>query len=401
MTISLELHNYVNSEGLSLIQIKVNNKEKRERISTKIYVKRVQFNKDAKYGKWIKESHPDARNINQQLEKKLTDAKKIVERTGSTSAKSIVKTQLFFEYAYEFIERYNNKKSQGTYRGYKAKLAKFKKFAGPKLTFNEINVALINRYTIHLKDIGNSINGYSVDLKKIKAILRDAFKENIITWEQNPFLKIPIRTQKVKKQKLTIEELNAIRELNLKNSFWLSDARNIFLFCLNMQGMRIGDALTLKHSNLVGKKIIYNMRKTGERMEILINGEVKEILSNYNNKYYIFSYLRKGDSEFDAIKTKTSLINKALKEIAKMAEIEKRITTHISKHTFAKMARKIGGGSTLIQNALGHATFQSSQTYVNDVDQEEIDELNQMVYEQQIKEGIKNQQTSQKHDTLK
>lgn len=380
MTISIELHSRVRTDGLQLVQIKINNQSKRYRVASEIYVKKTQFNKKAKWGKWIKETHPDAHQLNNQLQSKIADIKLHYEKHGIINNTAAIKGDSFFQFAEDFIKKYNNEQSQGTYLTYVSKLAKLKAYAGDKITFNQITVTFIRQYTNHLIELGNSVNTYGVDLKKIKAIFNQAIKEDLVEFSQNPFNKIRIKTEKSKKERLTPEELNAIRNLNLENETYLKHARNIFLFCLNCMGMRIGDAMRLKHSDINGNWIMYSMNKTKDVSAIKINDEIKSILKSYTNKHYLFPYIKKGENEFLTIKRKTALVNKGIKRIAELAEINKKISTHVARHTWTQLAVNSGGNPRTIQKALRHDSFTTTESYIHDLDNSDVNNLNETIF---------------------
>ena len=50
-------------------------------------------------------------------------------------------------------------------------------------------------------------------------------------------------------------------------------------------------------------------------------------------------------------------VNKYLKKIAEKAEIEKPLSMHISRHSFAHIAQEAGAESSAIKNILGHSNL--------------------------------------------
>lgn len=66
-------------------------------------------------------------------------------------------------------------------------------------------------------------------------------------------------------------------------------------------------------------------------------------------------------------------INEKLREIAKLAKIDKKISTHVSRHTFAKQAIKKGTNIQAVQDALGHSSIKQTQGYLADLNTDELD----------------------------
>src|SRR5207237_2120119 len=104
---------------------------------------------------------------------------------------------------------------------------------------------------------------------------------NVADQSKNPFFSYRLVTQKSRKERLTVDELNRIRALELKDETYIWHARNIFLFCFNTMGMRFGDAVLLKWKNINNDRVDYQMKKTGSTKSIKLSPEAEKILSNY------------------------------------------------------------------------------------------------------------------------
>ena len=74
------------------------------------------------------------------------------------------------------------------------------------------------------------------------------------------------------------------------------------------------------------------------------------------------------------IGSKTALINKFLKKIGEDAVIDKKISTHIARHTFASIAiKKSNGDINFVQNALKHSNAKITQVYLASLDHDSMD----------------------------
>jgi len=89
---------------------------------------------------------------------------------------------------------------------------------------------------------------------------------------------------------------------------------------------------------------------------------------------YIFPVLENGLDEKDArlfdnaITCATSLINKNLKFITKRAKVEKTISFHISRHTWATKALRLKVPIEIVSKILGHANLRETMIYAKIVD---------------------------------
>lgn len=79
---------------------------------------------------------------------------------------------------------------------------------------------------------------------------------------------------------------------------------------------------------------------------------------DYTNKEFLMNQLG----------AKTTKINYHLKQIAEKAGIDKRLTSHIARHSFADIARKKGVSVYDISKALDHTNISIMQAYLASFD---------------------------------
>ncbi len=367
MTINLILNNKPNRKGLHCIFIRVTHKRRHHATSSEIYVKESEFDKKAEYGKWIIK-HLDRSALNEALKRKVVAIERTYQLAEDVSPEKALIADNFFKFGYDFIEKYNNDDQYGTYEQYKAKLTKLKAYAGVKLKFSEITPKFIRDYVNHLRKppISNSVNGLSVDLRKIRAIIRQAKRDRIVS--ENPFDNISIEVQKTRKEKLTVEELQAIRDVSLEPTEYKFHARNVFLLQLNLMGERVGAILKIKSSQIANKEIHYQADKGGKSKNIELTEEARSIIDLYPDRgKYLFPYLEDCDNVRKKIKSTTTMINDALKDIAEMAGIDKRITTHVSRHSFTKLALDAKVDIRTIQGMFKHSSIKITEDYAGEI----------------------------------
>ena len=84
----------------------------------------------------------------------------------------------------------------------------------------------------------------------------------------------------------------------------------------------------------------------------------------------------------NAIGAKNALINKYLKKIAKLAEIDKNLSMHIARHSFAKIAKDNKVDNNHLKNLLGHSNIKITETYMGNFDTSETDEVMSSIFKQ-------------------
>jgi integrase len=103
---------------------------------------------------------------------------------------------------------------------------------------------------------------------------------------------------------------------------------------------------------------------------------------------YLFPFLPKEITKLDQsgmnfkkiINAKTALLNKYLKEIGNIANIDKKITNHIARHSFANVARKKTNDVHSIKSALGHSSVKITEMYLDSFDEEGLDSMMNNVF---------------------
>jgi integrase/recombinase XerD len=82
---------------------------------------------------------------------------------------------------------------------------------------------------------------------------------------------------------------------------------------------------------------------------------------------------------YDRLKNATALINKFLKKLAKLAGITKNLSTHVARHTWAQRAKDLNINLKTIQKGLGHENVRTTEIYLSDFNDNDIDEANKII----------------------
>ncbi|SDK25757.1 Site-specific recombinase XerD [Catalinimonas alkaloidigena] len=332
-----------------------------------------------RYNKAIFKKRSDAEDVALDLEttSKYVAPKKIKEAIMGKSSES------FLKYAHRYINSLEKAGKIGTWDKARTVISKLETYLGKKdLLFDDVTVSFLKRYETYLKeDLGNSVNTVYSNIKIIKKLFSDAVTEDVISIEKNPFLRHKLKTEKTTKEYLTEEDLQAIDALLLKSGSKKHHRRNMYIFCCWAGGIRISDVLQLQWLNFDGEKITLTMHKTGDVVSIKLPTRAIQILEEYkhpNTKStdYIFPFLRNDLDYSDpkvlykAIQTASNHANKSLKHIAKEAGIDKKLTFHTSRHTFATRALRKGMRIEYVSKLLGHTSVKTTQIYAKVVNEE-------------------------------
>ena len=91
---------------------------------------------------------------------------------------------------------------------------------------------------------------------------------------------------------------------------------------------------------------------------------------------------------FSQIYSKNALLNRNLKKIASEAGISKNLSFHISRHSFASLARENAVPSKVVQEALAHSSLTTTERYLHSFSTEEVDNALQGMFDSKKKEDL-------------
>ena len=72
--------------------------------------------------------------------------------------------------------------------------------------------------------------------------------------------------------------------------------------------------------------------------------------------------------------------NKDLKRIAELCKIDTKITSYVSRHSFATNLKQKGVSTDIISEAMGHQTLTVTQAYLKELENDVIDDaINKLI----------------------
>lgn len=433
VTFNLELNNRPSKNKTYVVLLRITQDKKHTRKKTSIALNRKSdFNPKAKSGKWIRTSEPNHKKWNTVLENEIEEAKKAYRdlKKSGMATKELIKTTInssevspsFLIYAKQRTQDIYNEGGYRNYKKYNGFCNKLESYLGKihkkDVLFSEITTAFLSRfeaYLYSLKNVRNSEaklhpNTISLTLRIFRTIINRAIQiDKIITPAANPFMGFKYVSPKYSaKEKLNTEEIKAIEELELEEKSVIWNSKNCFLFSFYMAGIRAGDLIQLRWSNITTDgRLEYRMGKTKKYRSIKLHEKAKNILKLYYKDEcqptdYIFPLL-KNDAPYakavtdeqkdtlppelikkltDDVSSKNALINKYLKKVAALAGIHKNISFHISRHSFSRIAKEKNVDNNHLKNILGHSNITITERYMGNFDTAETDAVMNSIFEE-------------------
>ena len=243
------------------------------------------------------------------------------------------------------------------------------KYKREDMYLRELNLHFIQSFHTYLIEKGMCQNSSTKHLKLLKKILNLAVSNSYIPF--NPFAAYKVEREPVEIDFLTEEELRKV--INFDTPLpRLEKARDMFLFgCFT--GLSYIDIKTLTAAHFEkdaeGRIWIKKRRvKTGVLSRIPLLPMAKMILEKY-----------KGCDKLLPIQDPAD-INKYLKDIAILCNINKHITFHTSRHTFASTVTLANNISLeVVSKMLGHTNTRMTAHYAKLVDESIAKQMDKLV----------------------
>ena len=202
-------------------------------------------------------------------------------------------------------------------------------------------------------------NGAMKHMERLKKMSRLAVR---LEWlDKDPFINFKLKFKKTERQFLTEREIRLIEETSFKVPSY-EKIKDLFIFAC-YTGLSYVDVHGLRADHLVkgidGNDWLYTKRtKTDEPLKIPLLPKAKEIIDKYKKDLEIIS-----DERLLPIYT-NHMINRTLKDIAKVCGIHKNLTFHVARHTFATAITLSNGVPVeTVSKLLGHTKLSTTQVY--------------------------------------
>lgn len=381
--------------GEAQIYVRLYIESKRAEFSTNFYVSLNDW--DAKKSK-VKNTHKSALLINNKLEQIRSEINHLfvleVTQRGSTSSKELrdkylgrdIEEQPKHKTILDAFDYHNLKMSEQvkigkvvpkTYSRYiitKNKVEAFMQHQYKKgsMPLSEMRLRFVTEFEHYLLTVdklqSNTAHKYIKNLKKIMNMAVG------LDWiPSNPFSQFKCSYTNPEREILNQDEIHILLTKKL-HAQRLEEVRDVFIFCC-YTGFAYADVYQFSH-NAVMKGLDGNLwlstlrQKTGKKESVPLLPVALQIIDKYRNNDYCTTY----DKLLPV--NSNQRYNAYLKEIADICGINKKLTSHIARHTFATTITLANGVPIETVSAmLGHSSIRTTQIYAKVVEQKVSDDM--------------------------
>ena len=373
----------INVDGVCPIYTRVTINSKRFEFSTNKFISPDKWSTE---GAKVKGNSEDARSINNQLDiikNQIMDAEKRLYKKEILINSENLRNELFgikererllipifTEHNRKIKELVGSEYAPGTLERYETSLKHTKDFLQWKYRVSDIDIekidhAFITEYEFYLRTERKCANNTAVKyIKNFHKIINICLANGWLT--KDPFANYKSKVKEVIREFLTEQEIQSLMEKEFVSER-LELVRDIFVFSC-FSGLAYIDVKQLSKDNIVlgidgDKWINKNRQKTDTNSKIPLLPTAQYILDKYANHPVCVN-----EDKLLPIFSNQKM-NAYLKEIATVCGINKELTFHIARHTFATTVTLSNGVPIeTVSKMLGHTNLKTTQHYAKILD---------------------------------
>ena len=230
------------------------------------------------------------------------------------------------------------------------------KYGGTDIPFTQVDFDFIESYVYYLKvNLQLSASTTNNTIKPLRRVVMRALNKGLMY--QDPFFGYRPQRITITRKWLSMDEIERLMQVDMKHES-ANFIRDMFLFS-TFTGLAYVDLKNLRHDNIVrqedGKQwIVLNRQKTRTTSYIPLLDIPLRLIEKYRNTAF---------AGLDG-KVRLCTIENAdiqLKKIAKAANIDKCLTYHMGRHSYATLCLSMGVPIETISQTLGHRSISTTQ----------------------------------------
>ncbi len=287
----------------------------------------------------------------------------------------------FFSFMERTIARLCQLHRSSTAYNYQAALRRFRAFRrDDDIALAAFDHILAEDYEAYLKQHGLMPNSIAFHMKILRAVYNRAVEQEMID-NRRPFRTVFTGTEKTRKRAISLSDMKRLRGIDLSLAPHLAFARDMFMFLFFCRGMSFVDAAFLKKSDIKNGVLSYRRHKTNQPLYIKVEREMTEIINRYSlrGSLYLLPLINDFGDERKLYLAASHKINNSLRKIGTMLNLPIPLTTYVSRHTWATIAKRKNIPLSVISEALGHDSEKTTQIYLASIDTSVIDRANNLI----------------------
>ena len=365
--------NYVSKDGFNAVVAKYSSSGKNYQVNTGVEVLPAYWDN---INQLVMESDPAATTKNIQLRTLRNKADKIMLQAelnsielntedfkASFSKPSNKNSGIFCDFLRKEIQLKKSLLSYNTLRQYNATLNKINTLDA-RVSIKEVNsYAFFQRFEAYMRnELQNKTNTVCKTLKILKALINTAVQKKLIP--RNEVSGYKLKYIQPDRNFLNLKEIDKLEKMLPTLPHRLACSLRCFLFCC-YTGLRYGDLARLSFSHITDNHIEIIQEKTQDLVKVPLSKRALKLINTPANNT---------DTKVFKVYSNQKM-NDYLKAALYRAGINREITFHCSRHTFATISLNINIPLNVVSKLLGHKDIKTTEIYARLLDETKTIEM--------------------------
>ena len=267
------------------------------------------------------------------------------------------------------LEKGNSDNTIESYLRDVRKLLQFIDLEKPNKSFRDLQLADIQEFLMYLNNFGLNEQSQARILSGIKSFYKFLILENIVSKNPSALIEAPKLSRKLP-DTLSYAEIQQI--LNAIDLSTPEGMRNrAMIETLYSSGLRVTELINLTRANLFLDVDFIKVTGKGDKERLVpIGSEAKKYIEMYTNEVRVHIDIKKGFENTLFLNRRGKNLSRVMvfyviKDAVQKAGIQKTVSPHTFRHSFATHLVEGGADLRAVQEMLGHASITTTEIYTH------------------------------------
>ena len=275
-------------------------------------------------------------------------------------------------------------------------------YSGYSLRIEELNPVWLGHYQEHLLRQALMWNTISTYMRMLRAVYNRAVDMGLAPYIPRQFKNVftgrhTNHQRALKKEEIRLALLERVETENdnlpsesetaapctLRDLDW---ARACLELMLRFHGIPFVDLAHLRKVDLRNGYLTIRRHKTGMPLSIAVDAAAMKLLRRYASddpsSPYLLNILNgrlSGKEAYKDYQQALRMLNLQLYRLSRACRLGKRLSSYTARHSWATIAKSRGISVEVISEALGHASISTTEGYLKQFDNDEIEKANRVI----------------------
>lgn len=236
-------------------------------------------------------------------------------------------------------------------------------------SLTSVDKAVLRKFILWINNMGLSANSQARIMSGIRNFFHYLVVENVVNANPVDLIDMPKIARKLPVV-LSVDEIDSMVH-QIDHSTPEGQRNRAMIEMLYGCGLRVGELVTLTLSGIFANKDYIKVIGKGNKERIVPMGEIaKKFLLIYINTIRSHLDIKPGHQQYVFLnhygrKLTTTMVFIIVKDLARKAGIEKNISPHTFRHSFATHLVENGADLRAVQEMLGHESITTTEIYTH------------------------------------